>query len=245
MISEEVLRRIYSATCSIGYLTVPISEYLRNPLERCYEIVGTGFLLGSTTVITNRHVINDLDDAKERKELERESFFVRFIHLDPRGWVEHSRIIESTGVREEENMDIGVIDFTRDDTEGFEQCQPLHPIDDLGALRVTQEIAVIGYPYGTDSLTIPYTEKKRIYRSGPVVQQGYISALAPYHTHKRITKILLDVRTAKGMSGAPVLLPETGEVIGVHEGGTEGTTAYAIPLDQRILREWFDVTVST
>jgi S1-C subfamily serine protease len=241
MISEDILNRIYTATCSIGYLTVPVDEYLRSPLERSYEIVGTGFLLGMTTVITNRHVINALDEAIERHELPRENFFVRFIYLTPDGWIEHSRVIQETGAREEEHIDIGVIEFERDDSEEFEQCRPLSVIQELKTLRPTQSIAVAGYPYGTDSLTIPFTEGRKIYRSGPVVQQGYISALAPYHTHKRISKILLDIRTAKGMSGAPVFLPETGEVIGIHEGGREATMAYAIPIDQTILREWFDV----
>jgi hypothetical protein len=150
-------------------------------------------------------------------------------------------VIQDSGVREEEHIDIGVIEFTRDNTKEFDQCRPLRPIDNVGSLRPTQEIAVAGYPYGTDSLTIPFTEGKRIYRSGPVVQQGFISALAPYHSNKRITKILLDIRTARGMSGAPVFLPSTGEVIGVHEGGREATMAYAIPLDQRIMAEWFDI----
>lgn len=240
MISEEVLRRTYHGTCSIGYLTSPTDEYLRRPLEGSYNIVGTGFLVATSTVITNRHVINSLNDARERTELPAESFFVRFVYLTASGWVEHSRVIQSAGVREEEHIDIGVIDFERGDEAGFDQCQPLPIIQSLATLRPSQPAAIVGYAYGTDSLAVPFTEKREIYRSGPVVQQGYISALAPYHTSKRITKILLDVRTANGMSGAPVFLPETGEIIGVHEGGREATICYAIPLDHTVLREWFE-----
>lgn len=47
------------------------------------------------------------------------------------------------------------------------------------------------------------------------------------------------------MSGAAVFLPQTGEVIGIHEGGAEWTLAYAIPLDQeamKVLLDSFDNT---
>lgn len=244
MISEEVLRRTYHGTCSIGYLTSPIDEYLVRPLERSYEIVGTGFLAGVSTVITNRHVINGLDEARDANELPAENFFVRFVYLTPNGWIEDSRVIQAAGVREEEHIDIGVIDFERNDEPGFDQCRPLPIIPSLATLRPGQAVAVVGYPYGTDSLALPFTNHREIYRFGPVVQQGYISALAPYYTSKRITRILLDVRTTNGMSGAAVILPATGEVIGVHEGGREATLAFAVPLDYAILREWFDVAES-
>jgi S1-C subfamily serine protease len=70
------------------------------------------------------------------------------------------------------------------------------------------------------------------FRWGPVVQQGYISAISPFDSSEIPEEILLDVRTAKGMSGAPVFRPHNGEVIGIHYAVIEATTAFGIPLTQ-------------
>lgn len=43
-------------------------------------------------------------------------------------------------------------------------------------------------------------------------------------------EILLDVRTAGGMSGAPIFRLETGDVTGVHYAGIEATTTFGIPV---------------
>jgi V8-like Glu-specific endopeptidase len=64
--------------------------------------------------------------------------------------------------------------------------------------------------------------------------------LAPFYETTALSKILLDIRTARGMSGAAVFHSETGEVIGIHEGGREATMAYAIPVDRARLKKWIE-----
>lgn len=98
-------------------------------------------------------------------------------------------------------------------------------------MRVSEEIGVCGYPYGTQLLAGVHS-----YRWGPVVQQGHISAVSPFDTTGKPDDILLDVRTAGGMSGAPVFRPRTGQVIGVHYAGIEATTAFGVPLNQRTVK---------
>ena len=65
--------------------------------------------------------------------------------------------------------------------------------------------------------------------------EGHISAVSPFDTTGVPDEILLDVRTAPGMSGAPIFRPASGRVIGVHYAGIEATTAFGIPLSNAIV----------
>ena len=78
----------------------------------------------------------------------------------------------------------------------------------------------------------------KIYRWGPVFQQGSISAISPFDGTLEPDEILLDVRTAGGMSGAPIFRPSNAEVIGIHYAGWEATTALGIPLTQIEVNTW-------
>ena len=73
---------------------------------------------------------------------------------------------------------------------------------------------------------------------GPVVQRGFISAISPFDSSLEPNEMLLDVRTAGGMSGAPIFRPSNGEVIGIHHSGWEATTALGLPLIKQKVEEW-------
>ena len=118
---------------------------------------------------------------------------------------------------------------------------PLELVENLD-LRVSEEIAVLGYPYGTAMLE----RGGRIRRWGPIAQQGWISGISPFETATTPDEILLDVRTAGGMSGAPVIRPSNGTVIGIHHSGWEATTALAQPMNRALLDQWlaeYDVSL--
>jgi len=115
----------------------------------------------------------------------------------------------------------------------FQHISPLE-ISASPELRVTEEVAVCGYPYGTAMLK----KNAEVYRWGPVIQRGFISAISPFDTTDAPDEILLDVRTASGMSGAPIFRPLNGEVIGIHHSGWEATTALGLPLTQDKLSAW-------
>ena len=57
MITQSIRDHIFSSVCAIGYLAVPMEEYRRDPKKPFLEVLGTGFLVRETTVMTNRHVI--------------------------------------------------------------------------------------------------------------------------------------------------------------------------------------------
>jgi hypothetical protein len=135
-----------------------------------------------------------------------------------------------------DNVDIGFVEFRVVNEEHFLDIHPLALADNTN-FRMTEEIAVCGYPYGTAMLM----RDAKIYRWGPVIQQGSISAISPFDGVENPDEILLDVRTAPGMSGAPIFRPKTGEVIGIHYAGWEATTALGIPLVQSEVSRWLDL----
>jgi hypothetical protein len=129
------------------------------------------------------------------------------------------------------DLDIALVEFNPKAEIG-----PFLPVSlgNLSSLSVTEPIAVCGYAYGTSMLAPNGTVR----RFGPVVNQGYISSISPFDVSSRIDELLLDVRTAGGMSGSPVFRPADGTVLGIIYGGWEATTSAAIPIDDNKVQHW-------
>lgn len=191
-------------------------------------------LVRKTTVITNRHVIAALVSEQLRVGVPSSQLFLSFVVPDPIGNLRVTvRMIRHWGVLSDPRLDAGFVEFEIVNRLHFEGIAPLDVADTLG-LRVSEEIAVYGYPYGTAMLQ----RDGRIYRWGPVVQQGWISGVSPFETSATPDEILLDVRTAGGMSGSPIFRPSSSEVIGIHHSGWEATTALGQPVNRALLSEW-------
>jgi len=234
MIAPQVFTRIRNGVCAVGYLSVPLKEYRQDPQSPFFQVVGTGFLVRQTTVITNRHVIQGLMEEQANLGFPSSQFFLSFVVPDPQlGLRITVRMIRHFGLLANSDIDVGFVEFMIVHEPHFEGIQPLQIAPSL-SMHVSEEIAVCGYPYGTAMLK----RNAKVYRWGPVVQQGWISALSPFETAAEPDEILLDVRTAPGMSGAPIFRPDTGEVIGIHHSGWEATTALGQPIDQHLLATW-------
>ena len=233
MFDQEILNQIRAGICAIGYATVPVQEYLKDPTRPYFKVYGTGFLVRDTVVMTNRNVIEEVRKAQQQTGFPDNQFLVHFVYSVQAGqWRTAFRTFQSADLFG--GLDIGLVEISRQPGE-MEPCRPL-PLGDLSSIAVTQPIAVCGYPYGTPMLAPQGT----LSRFGPVLQQGYISAISPYDVSSRIDELLLDVRTAGGMSGSPVFRQD-GRVIGILYRAWEATTSVAIPIDDARVGEWLAV----
>ena len=239
MISKETVGKIKASTCAVGYSTVPGNILQENPYSPFFKVVGSAFLVRPTTAITNRHVIEGLLQAQASLGFPDAQRYLSFQFPERTGmgllrlYIRAASVFREVNQEEPFRLDVGFLEFDRPkDEPAFEQCRPVVLAEDP-IVHVTEEIAVCGYPYGTNLLHIDH----RIYRHGPVIQSGHISAVAPYETWDAPTELLLDVRTAAGMSGSPVFRPN-GTVIGLHWGGWEATTAMAVPLTREYVEHW-------
>ena len=231
MISERIYRRVRNGVCAVGYLTGTLEQYLKHSEAGMFQVIGTGFLIGSATVLTNRHVIAGLLKAEITQVIPRRQLFIQFVAPNGRRLLQIvPRMIREVSYLDDPKLDIGFIKYKVVHRGHFRSIRPLAIVDRWN-LRVSEEVGVCGYPYGTQLLASGHS-----YRWGPVVQQGHISAVSPFDTTGKPDDILLDVRTAGGMSGAPVFRPRTGTVIGVHYAGIEATTAFGVPLNQSTVK---------
>jgi hypothetical protein len=142
-------------------------------------------------------------------------------------------MIRHHGALADASIDVAFVEFSIVHHTHFEGIRPLEIVNTLN-LRVSEEVAVYGYPYGTAMLA----RNGSVYRWGPVVQQGWISGISPFETASSPDELLLDIRTAGGMSGAPIFRPADGRVVGIHHSGWEATTALGQPVNQSLLESW-------
>ena len=231
MIDSSIWNCVRSGTCAVGYLTVRPQEFLKDPARPLFSIKGTGFLVRDTTAITNRHVIEALMEEQQKTGFPDEQLYLRFVYPTTNGLQEGYCRFGRFGIVTNQELDVGFIEFKRRLGAEFDQCRPL-VLGDPPSIAVGQPIAVCGYPFGSEMLK----RQEKTYRFGPVLQQGYISAIAPFDTYSRVEELLLDLRTAPGMSGSPVFLPNDGSVIGILHAGWDATTSLAVPIDAKWLR---------
>ena len=234
MIDQDILNKLRNGVCAIGYLSVERSKYLQDPTSPYFKVVGTGFLIRDTTIMTNRHVLEAVFDAQAEfgfSDNQRALIFVA--PQKGSGLQVIIRVIMKLTAISEPEIDVGFIEFNRGPEKHFRNIKPLCIQGDW-QLKVTESIAICGYPYGHAMLQ----RDKKVYRWGPVVQQGYISAISPFDTSTTPNEILLDIRVAGGMSGAPIFRPFDGKVIGILHSVWEATTALGLPLTTDIIKDW-------
>ena len=223
---SEVYESVRNSVAAIGFAADP----------RNLMIVGTGFLVSPTTLVTNRHVIKMVEgdgqsDGETQVEMSRANMWTQFVYADAEGngWHRTSCKVTGAGYVSEEEFDIGVLDIDRGSEEGLSVCQPVTFAAERG--EVGDPVAALGYPYGS-ALMQGGTGLRRF---GPVLQQGFISAQAPFGGATVVNELLLDMRAAPGMSGSPIFRPHDGHVMGLLHAQVGETLCFALPLSDESL----------
>jgi len=237
MVSKEVIAAIRLRICAIGVLKVPVTEFANDPIAPRFKIFGTGFLVGPLTALTNRHVLANVTAYIEKEALPKDRRHLAFIRPDGQGIAESFHEIEKMGMATDPKfLDLGLVTFRANPDDPIRTLSPVVIRPDFFG-QVGDPIAVYGYAFGENLLKREIGKRERTYRFGPVLQHGYISAIAPYEHSPRVDRLLLDVRTACGMSGSPVFDPATGTILGVHDSGFEDAVAFAIPLSSQMISD--------
>jgi S1-C subfamily serine protease len=247
MINKQILDRLRHAVCAVGYLRAPLPDYSKDAeVAGLFEVVGTGFLVRDEIVLTNRHVVDDLEREQRNHAIPDSQLFVMFYFLREADRLKQlrktPRLIRAKYCLRDRNLDVAFLRFKKVNPDHFTEAQPV-TIADPASVLVSETIAVLGYPHGRDLLE----KDGRVSRYGPVLQQGWISGISPYERFGEPNEFLLDLRVAHGISGAPVFQPETGAVCGVLHSGTAPTsergealttTAFAQPISGSLLAGW-------
>ena len=245
MISPQIIKQMRLSTCAVIRMPVKheniISKFKSGDKTKRLdnEVFATAFLVQNGLLLTNRHVVQLITD-EHAKTGNHDHWYAEFVHprVDGNGWTQTIKRIRNTFALTDPlgggGLDVGLLSFT--DAGEMGPCKPVE-FGSLDDIVVGNDVAICGYPFGNDSLK---NHSVGIFRFGPTVHAGIISAISPYDTvdPRNITTFLTDVSTAGGMSGSPVFLPTNGQVIGIHYSGTVGMIGCAVPLDDRRVQSW-------
>jgi hypothetical protein len=235
-IDRDILHRASTATCAIGWLSCPLDEYRANPRSACLRVVGTGFRARGRTIVTAEHVLSKTVAERDARGHPHDLLVVVFFVPDAIGMTIRIYSWRERGWTHPPLDDLGVVRIEETNDDRLNELGLLTP-PAVWNNSIGDAVGILGYPFGSGGMVRP-ADPKRVYRVGPVLQQGYISAIAPFGQCAQIERILLDVRTAKGMSGAAVIDATTGAAIGVHTSGYESepaTLAFAEPFTSSVL----------
>lgn len=230
----DVVDEVKSSVLALGFPRIPTVEgtpLTKDSIDRVPVIVGTGFQASVGKIATCGHVVASLAPHPTYGEariisVDRENRYIRF-------WAFRQALQKYIHAdnRVDESIDCGLIVMLPKENSPY----PTTPVrwGDSDKVRVGEEVGICGFPMGAD-LFID-SQNKKVTGFGYTVQRGIISAILPLE-HPSVARELfqLDIQTYGGMSGGPVFLAETGEVIGMivsalEEGGTVTNITYALP----------------
>jgi S1-C subfamily serine protease len=190
-----------------------------------FEFVGTGFYVGDSFVITNRHIAQPwLADDRAQSLSSSVRGQPRLKKLNAY-FPEHTQPIPLKFKLSASRDDLAVCLL---DTKDLPTDIPMIPMEtDQDAVAVGKTVVMMGYPSGPDRLLalLDDAESRGIQQRYGSLDSllGYLAEtrrIQPLTTQGNITdldvrRIAYDARTAEGGSGAPVFGP-TGRVIGVN-----------------------------
>ena len=189
--------------------------------------IGTGFLVGSTTVMTNRHV------AEEFSRRGGADTWTFSRHVVPAGLPRRARLDDAAGVRDQ-RRDRHPRRSRPGPAAGGERLAAADslPTPLTVAARAPEdlterEVYVVGYPAWDGRRNEPepmrriFMEIFNVKRLQPGKAVAFL-ADRPAMQH--------DCSTLGGNSGSPVIDLDTHDVIGLHFGGRYGVGNYAVPL---------------
>jgi hypothetical protein len=223
------------SVCALGVNSPEFSKQVQRGEIPDSKIFGTGFVIRDDAVLTARHLVLKLQNHIDNYAPKESTRWLEFVHPAGDALMRSHVAWQKTTIFE--NEDLAIVGMPQDNSPNSRARAPL-PFADPLPIEVGQEIGIYGFPFGSDLMKRESDSMKpeddedpsAIYRVGPVLQQGHIAAIARYSDGTAVDRLLLDVRTIGGMSGAPVFDPYSSTVIGIHQKGRETVTAFALPL---------------
>ena len=238
-----VLHRYRNAICyiyAVYTMEWPAKSVVRT-LERHTRVSGTGFLVASNLIATNRHVVEpwfeDSDDEEQiragaKPKLEKLVAFFPGM-MDP---------VKLGDVRVSPEQDLAVARLTEGPLP--ETIQPLPIADSIS--EPGSAVIVVGYPLGVSTMLAktPTNIYRRLASSKDTMQVASDLAanamIRPSATCGHLSdivdeKLIYDAPTAQGGSGGPVF-NSRGEVIAVNAAYIEGFSGGTIGISTEALK---------
>jgi hypothetical protein len=199
---------------------------------RFADVLGTGFFVDQTGIVaTNRHIVEELMRLPLHPVTGRRTGAIiafgeptptesggrmptALLEID--NLTACNKRIEIPGWYGSEILDIGFIQVKASQTPA------LHLASEAGTLVCGREVAMAGFPMGTDALVFFAEDETgpRLRQVSPTLRRGIIASLLPYD-FPNPHGFTIDVMTQGGASGSPVFATEIPEVLGVIASGPD------------------------
>jgi S1-C subfamily serine protease len=194
-----------------------------DPPPEMMPILGTGFIVDDGLIVTNDHIIQQIDHQPKPPNAPADEWpvmCVMFVELNENDQamiplnILGKMVITSHDPQGswygQKTPDIG---FIRVKAKGL----PVLPLNtDWRILQEGMQLATAGFPLGRDTLIAP----GYLHHIGPTLKAGVLGALLPF-PRTRPHAFILNVMSQGGQSGSPIFHPETGDVVGILYGGLE------------------------
>ncbi len=233
--TDELAARMRATVCAIGYLKMGagLEPNLREPN---FHVFGSGFVVRPGTILTTRRNVLGLRSEVDNKGIPRDRCRVLFEPRAENGWQQYVCPLSHFGWVQNYTQDIALLDYLAPPGAFAVPAVPIDFIEPF-AVAVGQPVATAGYAFSAAALDWDSDAgKPYLYRVGPLVQQGFVSAISPYETSRKVDRLFLDLRSSPAMNGAPVVDLGTGLVIAVLFDTLERVSALAAPLDRPAVR---------
>jgi hypothetical protein len=189
--------------------------------------LGTAFLVGPTTLMTNRHVAREFCSRAADSWTFRPGMTTRIDFLEELGSTAtlEFEITETIGIHERHDLALLRVEVASSDGQVLPNPLPVAAKEPSDLFE--RDVYVVGYPAWDSRRNEPepirrlFTDIYNVKRLQPGKAVGYSTAYSA---------VQHDCSTLGGNSGSPVVDLETHQVIGLHFGGRYGVGNYAVPL---------------
>jgi len=203
------------------------------------HIFGTGFIIDDGIIVTNDHVVKAIPKLPKPNDFPPDLWPVHCMlwHFIPEKGLA-TIFLEVLGVFSISHMEHGEVYYgpTKPDVAfihvKMKNLPKANVKYDLKEIKEGREVAVAGFPMGTETLMAP----GYLHQLTPTLQKGIISAVLPFQCEAPHA-LMINIMIQGGSSGSPVFLPESGDVIGVLYANLEEKRKTKSSLPQKYRKE--------
>lgn len=209
---QKIIQSVKSATVAIGLIDVD---------SGMIGISGSGFIYDSRGyIITATHVLNSCVSMEKSLQTMGKNVETIAIRSDMtlkkaipfilNGRATASRDPGQPKMPTPDNYDIALAKIKNDDNVTFPSVEICKPYE----IKISDEIAMCGFPRGPHSLSTLTTRLTGV-RLSPPMQFGHVAAILPYDEVEYPYGIQTDIIGTSSSSGSPLIDPNSGKVMGI------------------------------